>query len=301
MRDSKDVSSPFIENEHQASAQLEPITRKFIILMVLEMLILVVLEIVNIAQDENSDETDEKYQAILVLLTVATTWIAIDAAIEENKFQMITFVCSTIIFLFYTLFQFFDSDTRGDRTTSLWARFLVSIVFVPLNLVLAYGVWENFGWRAFTIIGADPVMLELYTNYQIFLSLLKLDILFGTVGVLFIALFLFTDYELYVDIGWMIVTLLWAFIGRSIVRREDEKSLKYWALFFPVTPLYIVSKLVIIYILDTNKYDEKDIPAELIIAIASASLITRLILVVSTWKVYIRFGRGLKEYFERTS
>jgi hypothetical protein len=55
----------------------------------------------------------------------------------------------------------------------------LTVAFVFMYLVLGYMVFQSFGWHVYKNIGADASLVKCYTRYQQFLSLLKLDLMFG--------------------------------------------------------------------------------------------------------------------------
>lgn len=109
----------------------------------------------------------------------------------------------------------------------------VLVFFVALCIV-GWKVYLEFGWRIYKKIGADPHMrgvlcvhddmchtVAMYRVYQVFLTFVKMDwamavILVFTAGVFFIRL---DDYELYVNIMMIFVTLAWAMVGYKSVCR----------------------------------------------------------------------------------
>ena len=99
----------------------------------------------------------------------------------------------------------------------------------------------------------------LFRSYQIFVSLLKLDLWFGIVGTVTVGLFLFVDYELVIDCVAMVITLGWAALGWASARRESSSGFALFFVFMPVEPAYVLAKVL----LNTRRRPENVLVSEL--------------------------------------
>ena len=75
-------------------------------------------------------------------------------------------------------------------------------------------VHATFGWRLYKHIGGNVHLQECYKTYQIFLSLLKLDLFLGALLVILAYFYLLSDeVELITNIIALVVTAGWALLG----------------------------------------------------------------------------------------
>jgi len=132
-----------------------------------------------------------------------------------------------VLLTFYEFFQFFSKLVKEDLEVIFYIRFSGIVVLSPITLYLVYLVYQEFGWRDFKTVGSDPKLLELYRQFNRFVSFLEIDLqlgaslaTFGIVGFFIIeeqpifSLFETVAYGVYVG-----VTVLWVFLGYYGVRR----------------------------------------------------------------------------------
>jgi len=138
----------------------------------------------------------------------------------------------------------------------------------------------------------------MYQQYQIFVALVKMDILIGIIGVLMVGLFLARDWEFWVDIAATVVTLIWAFLGWFGARTETKICIIIFMGYSGVEPLYVVGKIISLYVED---YQSNVIFSWLtpIIVVGAAAVINRFFVIVYGYYVYKNFGKGLSEVFQK--
>lgn len=98
-------------------------------------------------------------------------------------------------------------------------------VYVGFVLWISFKLYQEFGWKIYKKIGADPNMkstnltiffdyLEMYLNYQMFLVLLKLDVyFFGAFIAQFLILLKRDDPEFYLSIAIIPMVLAFLFLA----------------------------------------------------------------------------------------
>jgi len=135
-----------------------------------------------------SSNIEQGLVVITLILGVGVTILAIDAVLTENKFEFFIFLITSTIVMGYISFQFFeDGDIRTDIIPL--TRFILGILFGLINYIIGFFAYRDFGWRMYKKIGAEINLVTMYQTYQMFISLLKIDLVFNIVGVAAVAIF----------------------------------------------------------------------------------------------------------------
>eukprot|EP01091_Cochliopodium_minus_P020361 TRINITY_DN8872_c0_g1_i1.p1 TRINITY_DN8872_c0_g1~~TRINITY_DN8872_c0_g1_i1.p1 ORF type:complete len:317 (+),score=48.74 TRINITY_DN8872_c0_g1_i1:39-989(+) len=270
-------------------AKLSTTKKVFIIILIIETLALIAFEIQLYTFEKNINLRGTVI--IAMILSVGVTMLAIDSVLVENKFEFAVFLVTSTLVMGYSGFQFYTMGS--DRLTAVpLARFIVSICFGVINYILGYIVYQDFGWRMYRKIGADFNLVSMYKNYQIFVSLLKMDFLFNIVGVCSFGLFLFEDWEWIILIVSLLVTFGWIILGWLGSRKENKLAFIFFFLFSLVEPVYIISRAA--YVIIKHQSNKRETWPSLI-AIVVCSLIVRSLLIIYAIFVRLHFGGGLKE------
>ncbi|KAI8979801.1 hypothetical protein BDF20DRAFT_906240 [Mycotypha africana] len=170
------------------------------LLAIFEAIVVIILESIlfdrfqkRIPPDVNIEEGLTKgipvYLVIFIISLVFQVALAWDAVYNKNTIQVIAFNLFNLCCFIYAVFQFKQiaralKDTLGDRAL-VWdlQKFIIAnpIIIGICQLVYFYlgaRLYLEFGWRVYKKIGADPDIRNMYRWYQIFLTILKLDIFF---------------------------------------------------------------------------------------------------------------------------
>jgi len=101
--------------------------------------------------------------------------------------------------------------------------------------------------------------------------------------------------ELYLDIVFFIVTVLWASLGWYTVRHEKKALIWLFLLFALVEPAYIIWKdrEAITSIENEEGY------AAASLGVSALAIVCRVLLIVWTFLVYKGFNKGLRDVFKR--
>jgi len=260
----------------------------FLLFMMVEAAAVIGVTILKMIYHET--DTALRYGALLLVMTVFLFYFGFHAVKNENKFELWGFVAVSIIIFAYSLYRFLNPAT--DRTYVLWAGFIVTTVLEPTNLVLAIFVYKSFGWRAFRKLGTDKDLLTMYQSYQIFSSLLKLDLFLGVIGVVMVGMFVIHGTELYIDIGALIITFLWVILGWYGVRYERLWFMVIFFVLCPLEPIYIVIRITFLFFLSMD-FSNPFFPP--LMTFALLALVNRVVLVIWAALVTRHFGRGLRE------
>lgn len=273
-----------------------------VILECLAMVTAIVTAIVFAGDVANSTVQVEVIQlcVLALVVTIAFCYFSIDAVIKENLFQ---FLASYVAHFCLFLFTLWNWSTPGDPSESLnkitgmafWAVTALQIIY----LLLAYFVYDSFGWYVYKVVGANADMQSMYTATQIFSTLLKLDAVCTTELLLMAAFFIYgatasmtTDIIL-ASVAYVFQTAwaLWVFRG---VRKEDGRLVKYILYVAWILPAYVLYKMVQEGIDRQGLSNFDSITWGLFFA-AFVSFMFRGLLVYWAYRCRKNFGRGLKE------
>ncbi|ORZ06636.1 hypothetical protein BCR42DRAFT_426871 [Absidia repens] len=205
-----------------------------------EAVVVIALQAVIFAQFKlHPDETQHAtqgtgipvYLMIFILSQLFQVALAWDAVRAQNTIQVIAFLLFNLCCFIYSIFQFkqLPSAVNQSILRLLITRLLIvnAVVIGVCELVYIYlgaRLYQEFGWKIYRAIGADPDIRNMYRWYQILLSLLKLDIFFFLAySIQYLVLVLqMTDYEFALTIVALPVTCLFLLLVVYAVRHESK-------------------------------------------------------------------------------
>ncbi|KAF9148895.1 hypothetical protein BG015_009324 [Linnemannia schmuckeri] len=273
---------------------------------------------------QNESRAIPAYLIVFVFAQLFQLVFAWDAVRAQNTIELIGIVLFNLCCFVYSIFEisqiqrslseagkkgFFNSkpgmsspEVAMDLNASL-RPFLIVMVCVfgitqCLVTWLAYRLFQEFGWKIYKKIGADPNIKKMYRAYQIYLVLIKVDLFFFVgFSIQFIYLTLTrrsNDPEYWLTIIILPVTIPILYIAIYAVRHESRK----WMAVFLTTMLagvvYFIYKIVRMY------YGEKVLiyagVNRFLTLFASLCLVAILLTIVNAAICYLNFGRGLKAH-----
>lgn len=279
-------------------SDLNTTSKVFILATVLESLDVIALTCERIFS-QNSFNTVAKVALLLSLATLFMLYFAINGVLSENRFELICYLFVTSLISFCTIYAFvFLGKEDGKQSIVVWIRLISVCIFCPLNFVLGWFTYKAFGWKIYHKIGANITLQSIYRKYQIFVSLLKIDLLFGTGLVLGIGLFQLDDgVTFYIDLAMLPISIGWAMLGLFGVRHEEKISMGFFLSFAVLEPIYIVWKAIGWIHATPSKIGVYAFG--IICAAASVALLVRVCLVCFAVIAYSNFEKGLKDVFEK--
>ncbi|KAF9187531.1 hypothetical protein BGZ51_001246 [Haplosporangium sp. Z 767] len=264
----------------------------------------------------NKSRSIPAYLIVFVFAQLFQLVLAWDAVRAQNTIEMIGIVIFNFCCFAYSIFEISQIETslmdsssfivpEGKATelqTSLRPFLIVVIVVIGITQCvvtwLAYQLFQEFGWKIYKKIGADPNMKKMYRAYQIYLVLIKVDLFFFVgFSIQFIYLTLTRrseDPEYWLTIIVLPLTIVILYIAVYAVRHESRK----WMTTFIVAMLcgvaYFIFKVVRMYVGDNyHKYDEV---RKFLTLFAALCLITILATIANAAVCYRNFGKGLKAH-----
>ncbi|KAF9586460.1 hypothetical protein BGW38_004537 [Lunasporangiospora selenospora] len=220
----------------------------------------------------NQSRSIPAYLIVFVFAQLFQLVLAWDAVRAQNTIEMIAIVIFNLCCFAYSIFEisqirtslldssqfgFFGPDGMADQLQASVKPFLI-VVIVAIGVTqclvtwLAYQLFQEFGWKIYKKIGADPNMKKMYRAYQIYLVLIKIDLFFFVgFSIQFIYLTLTKrseDPEYWLTIIVLPLTIVILYIAVYAVRHESRR----WMMTFIVAMLcgvaYFVFKVTRMYV-----------------------------------------------------
>ncbi|KAG0051085.1 hypothetical protein BGZ83_004117 [Gryganskiella cystojenkinii] len=264
----------------------------------------------------NSSRAIPAYLIVFVFAQLFQFVLAWDAVRAQNTIEMIGIVIFNLCCFAYSIFEISQTRDSLDRSASFFYSpadvevlkssltgllyAVVAIIGLSQCLVtwLAYQLFQEFGWKIYKKIGADPNTKKMYRAYQIYLVLIKVDLFFFVgFSIQFIYLTLTNrsaDPEYWLSIIVLPITIVLLYIAVYAVRHESRR----WMSFFIVAMLcgvaYFVFKVVRMYFGDkVNRYIGIK---NFLTLFAALCLVTILVTIANAAVCYRNFGKGLKTH-----
>ncbi|KAF9185965.1 hypothetical protein BGZ51_002309 [Haplosporangium sp. Z 767] len=187
----------------------------------------------------NQSRSIPAYLIVFVFAQLFQLVIAWDAVRAQNTIELIAVVVFNLCCFAYSIFEisqirvalessalngfFVPEGLAMELQRSLMPFLIIVIVVIGITqcavVWLAYQLFQEFGWKIYKKIGADPNMKKMYRAYQIYLVLIKVD------------LFFFVGFSI-------------QFIYLTLTRRSEDPE--YW-LTIIVLPLTVVILYIAVY------------------------------------------------------
>ncbi|KAF9321491.1 hypothetical protein BG003_001613 [Podila horticola] len=274
---------------------------------------------------KNQSRSIPAYMLVFVfaqLFQLVLTW---DAVRAQNTIEIIGIVAFNLCCFAYSIFEisqirsslfppdpdpdfeFFAPGRAQDLLDSIKPFLIVVAVVIGVTQCLvtwlAYQLFQEFGWKIYKKIGADPNMKKMYRAYQIYLVLIKIDLFFFvgfSIQFIFLTLAKQTsDPEYWVTIFFLPATLLILMVAVYAVRHESRR----WMAFFLTTMLagvgYFIFKVYRMY--SKEKKSQFIGINKFLTLFAALCLITILATIANAAVCYRNFGKGLKPHILRNS
>ncbi|KAG0049148.1 hypothetical protein BGZ83_006006 [Gryganskiella cystojenkinii] len=242
------------------------------------------------------------------------TW---DAVRAQNTIELIGVVVFNLCCLAYSIFEISQIWTSLKESADLGffgsmdvynavkPYLIVVVAVLAVTQILctwfAYQLFQEFGWKIYKKIGADPVMKKMYRAYQIYLVLIKVDLFFFVgFSIQFIYLTLTKraeDPEYWITIFVLPATLLILWLAVYSVRHESRKGMSLFLISMVCGVVYCVFKVVRMYYgpKKDNFYGVK----KFLTLFAALCLVTLLLTIVNAVICFRNFGKGLKTHLMR--
>lgn len=270
----------------------------------------------------NQSRAIPAYLIVFVFAQLFQLVFAWDAVRAQNTIELIGIVLFNLCCFVYSIFEisqiqrslsdagdrgFFDSkpgktstEVAMDLNTSLQPFLIVMVCVFGITQCLvtwlAYRLFQEFGWKIYKKIGADPNIKKMYRAYQIYLVLIKVDLFFFVgFSIQFIYLTLTrrsNDPEYWLTIIILFVTIPILYIAIYAVRHESRRWMAVFFTTMVAGVVYFIYKIVRMY--HGEKVPIYEGVVRFLTLFASLCLVAILLTIANAAVCYLNFGRGLK-------
>ncbi|KAK3827006.1 MAG: hypothetical protein J3R72DRAFT_374325 [Linnemannia gamsii] len=274
----------------------------------------------------NESRSIPAYLIVFVFAQLFQLVFAWDAVRAQNTIELIGIVMFNLSCFIYSIFEisqirnsleragkayFFDPNLEKshqmamDLNASLLPFLIVIICVIGITQCLvtwlAYRLFQEFGWKIYKKIGADPNIKKMYRAYQIYLVLIKVDLFFFVgFSIQFIYLTLTrrnNDPEYWLTIIILPATLPILYIAIYAVRHESRRWMAAFLTAMLGGVIYFIYKIVRMYV--GEKVPIYAGVYYFLTLFASLCLVTILLTIANAAVCYLNFGRGLKAHLIR--
>ncbi|KAG9067311.1 hypothetical protein KI688_012094 [Linnemannia hyalina] len=264
----------------------------------------------------NASRAIPAYLIVFVFAQLFQLVLAWDAVRGQNTIEMIGIVAFNMCCFAYSIFEITQTRKSLSESTRYFepegSAELLNQSLVPLigaNVVvsglsqcvvtwLAYQLFQEFGWKIYKKIGADPRMKRMYRAYQIYVVLIKMDFFFFVgFSIQFIYLSLTKDTddpEYWLTIVVLPLTLPILYIAIYAVRHESRRWMTIFLFAMHGGVAYFVFKVVRMFV--GNKIANYNGIKIFLTLFASLCLVTILATISNAAVCYRNFGKGLKPH-----
>ncbi|KAF9932324.1 hypothetical protein FBU30_008431 [Linnemannia zychae] len=266
----------------------------------------------------NESRSIPAYLIVFVFAQLFQLVFAWDAVRAQNTIELIGIVMFNLCCFVYSIFEisqirnslvnagdnlFFGPDEELSKKAALDLNaslqpFLIVVVCVIgitqcLVTWLAYRLFQEFGWKIYKKIGADPNIKKMYRAYQIYLVLIKVDLFFFVgFSIQFIYLTLTRrsgDPEYWLTIIILPLTIPILYIAIYAVRHESRRWMAIFLTAMLAGVVYFIYKIIrmyagekVLYYVGVKKF--------------LTLFVTILLTIANAAVCYVNFGRGLKAH-----
>ncbi|KAI8990930.1 hypothetical protein BDF20DRAFT_10457 [Mycotypha africana] len=252
------------------------------------------------------------YLMIFIFSQVFQVLIAWDAVRAQNTIQVIAFFLFNLCCFCYALFQFKQIADALDSNDPDLAQLATSLTFLINRLLIVIAVitgicqllyiyvgarlYQEFGWKIYKKIGADPEIRNMYRCYQIILTILKIDFFFFLgYSIQYLVLVLRSgDYEFALTIVAIPLTCLFLLLAVYAIKHESKYLMYLFFLGMCAGIAYFIFKIYRIY--DPSQRDKYKYVNETLTFFASVSLALVVLTIINAFLCYLNFGKGLKPH-----
>jgi len=194
----------------------------------------------------------------------------------------------------YVIYTFVIHAEAGTLQASHYAAIILISLITLCFVIVSIKLFKDFElWRFRKLVSSlqtDVELRKLYTNYEAWVALMKLDINFNIIFILMGLFFFFSTAETFINMIGIFITFAWAFIGHIGVRMEDVKMMVIFFIFSVVFPADIIWKLYSI-----EQQIDPTLPIVQIIFAGVIALAIRIIFLFTTIRMVSNFGRNLRD------
>ncbi|KAL7317728.1 hypothetical protein PS15m_004043 [Mucor circinelloides] len=290
-----------------------------VVLSIFEAIVVIALEAVIFAKFYHTEFSANNlglgipvYLMIFIFSQIFQVLIAWDAVRAQNTIQVIAFLLFNICCFVYAVFQFKQIADALDSQDSDLEQLATSLTFLINRLLIVIAVitgvcqliyfyigarlYQEFGWKIYKKIGADPEIRNMYRWYQIILTILKIDFFFFLgYSIQYLVLVLRSgDYEFALTIVAIPLTCLFLLLAVYSIQHESRWLMGLFFIGMFAGVAYFIFKIYRIY--DPSQSEKYKFVKEFLTFFASVSLALVVLTIINAFICCLNFGKGLKPH-----
>ncbi|KAG0347658.1 hypothetical protein BG004_007227 [Podila humilis] len=273
----------------------------------------------------NQSRSIPAYMIVFVFAQLFQLVLAWDAVRAQNTIEIISIVVFNLCCFAYSIFEisqiasslcingngqqsctydFIPREESENLLRSVKPFLWVIVAVIGLTqcgvVWLGYQLFQEFGWKIYKKIGADPNMKIMYRAYQIYLVLIKIDLFFFVgFSIQFIYLTLTkrgADPEYWLTIVVLPLTVAILYMAVYAVRHESRGWMTTFIVAMHGGVAYFIFKVVRMFVGDADQTGKYDGVKYFLTLFASLCLITILVTIINAAVCFRNFGKGLKPH-----
>ncbi|ORZ02590.1 hypothetical protein BCR43DRAFT_509751 [Syncephalastrum racemosum] len=293
-----------------------------VLFAIFEAIVVIALEAVVFAKFYSSGFAQDSlgrgipvYLMIFIVCQIYQVAISWDAVRMQNTIQVIAFILFNLCCFIYAVFQFQQisealhndgdgAEVDAGRLEWIITRLLIAnaVVIGICELVYFYigaRLYQEFGWRIYKKIGADPEIRNMYRWYQILLTILKVDMFFFVgYSIQYLVLVLHPgDPEFPLTIIALPLTCLFLILAVYAVRHESRTLIIIFFVGLAAGCAYFIFKIYRIY--DPDQAYKYLFVNKFLTFFASVSLALLVLTIINAALCWSNFNKGLKAHLLR--
>eukprot|EP00455_Lapot_gusevi_P018515 TRINITY_DN20119_c0_g1_i1.p1 TRINITY_DN20119_c0_g1~~TRINITY_DN20119_c0_g1_i1.p1 ORF type:complete len:348 (-),score=45.45 TRINITY_DN20119_c0_g1_i1:42-962(-) len=239
----------------------------------------------------------------MVINTVFMVYFAFDAILNENHVELIGFLVASLLLTLRVSVEYSwrNSVCAANNIFGFCLSFYVLfLVFQLFYLVIGPMIRSEMGWKFFKYVGTDVNLKKMFTTYQVFVSIRKMD-LQHTCLVVFTGIFWLPKELVFLIVSSVVglLSIAYFFVGHIAFRRESPA----WAVVFfvgcVISPAYILwvgwhtlqGNLVTSATMNPNNWEF----AWKLLILGCLALVNRVLSIIWAIFSYRNFGKGLRD------
>ncbi|KAI7888484.1 uncharacterized protein EV154DRAFT_517588 [Mucor mucedo] len=252
------------------------------------------------------------YLMIFIFSQVFQVFLAWDAVRAQNTIQVIAFLLFNICCFVYAVFQFkqiadaLASNNPDLADLALSLKFLINRLLITVAVItgacqliyfyIGARLYQEFGWKIYKKIGADPEIRSMFRWFQIIITILKIDFFFFLgYSIQYLVLVLRpADNEFPLTIVALPLTCLFLILAVYSIKHESKWLISFFFLGMLAGMAYFIFKIYRIY--DPTQAFKYKFVKEFLTFFASVSLVLVVLTIINAIKCCLNFGKGLKPH-----
>jgi len=309
-RTEEDARMASLASQAKSGFRVSGLGRAFVSFVVVEALILASIRIYQLSTSGEVDRDVIWWSGILGINLFFFVLLCASSVYRENKFELFAFLAASCLLSARVILEYLWHDPVCHHHSALCLGNMIGVLVAQaVHLLLAWYIYEDFGWRFYKTVGADVELKNMWTVYQGFRSLCKLDF-YMVLLLLFTALYYSGDQDFYAGIAvasaMVVLEGIWELVGVRAVKRERRRSFLFFFVWGCITPNIMIVYLVKFYQSPSSTAGEAIDPLSAgsvfvkLLTLGALCVFVRLFVLAFGWKCYRHFGRGMRSrLFER--